>query len=135
MVAGLFYGQNLSLAGRAGIASIADFHGGRLGVDAPDSGFAFVLYRMLRDHGLERSVDYEVVSLGGTASSTCGAPVTERGRRRGPLNPWRSVAHRGRAGDGSTQRAWLGAGSEPHARGVAALESTACSVRAAPADA
>ncbi len=37
-----------------------------VGVDAPDSGYAFVLYELLRRHGLEPG-DYEVVPLGATA--------------------------------------------------------------------
>lgn len=35
-------------------------------MDVTDSGFAYVLYKILRIHGLERGVDYEVVSIGGT---------------------------------------------------------------------
>ncbi|MPZ61443.1 MAG: hypothetical protein GEU93_09125 [Propionibacteriales bacterium] len=42
-----------------------DLRGGPVGVDAPDSGYAFVLYELLRRHGLEQG-DYEVVPLGAT---------------------------------------------------------------------
>jgi ABC-type nitrate/sulfonate/bicarbonate transport system substrate-binding protein len=41
-----------------------DLKGGVLGVDAADSGYAFVAYEMLRQQGLVRDVDYEVVAVG-----------------------------------------------------------------------
>jgi ABC-type nitrate/sulfonate/bicarbonate transport system substrate-binding protein len=41
-----------------------DLRGGVLGVDAADSGYAFVAYEMLRQRGFVRDVDYEVLSLG-----------------------------------------------------------------------
>jgi ABC-type nitrate/sulfonate/bicarbonate transport system substrate-binding protein len=47
------------------VADWADLRGRPVGVDAPDSGYAFVLYELLRLHGLERG-DYEVVPLGAT---------------------------------------------------------------------
>jgi ABC-type nitrate/sulfonate/bicarbonate transport system substrate-binding protein len=47
------------------ITDWADLRGRPVGVDAPDSGYAFVLYELLRLHGLERG-DYEVVPLGAT---------------------------------------------------------------------
>jgi ABC-type nitrate/sulfonate/bicarbonate transport system substrate-binding protein len=43
----------------------ADLRGRAVGVDAPDSGYAFVLYELLRLGGLEPG-DYEVVPLGAT---------------------------------------------------------------------
>ena len=43
-----------------------DLRGRQVGVDAPDSGYAFVLYELLRRHGLERTA-YDVVPLGATA--------------------------------------------------------------------
>jgi ABC-type nitrate/sulfonate/bicarbonate transport system substrate-binding protein len=43
----------------------ADLRGRSVGVDAPDSGYAFVLYELLRRHGLATG-DYEVVPLGAT---------------------------------------------------------------------
>jgi ABC-type nitrate/sulfonate/bicarbonate transport system substrate-binding protein len=42
-----------------------DLRGRAVGVDAPDSGYAFVLYELLRLNGLEPR-DYEVVPLGAT---------------------------------------------------------------------
>ena len=47
------------------IGSFADLRGRPVGVDAPDSGYAFVLYELLRRNGLEKD-DYEVVPLGAT---------------------------------------------------------------------
>lgn len=43
----------------------SDLRGRPVGVDAPDSGYAFVLYDLLRRHGLEQG-DYEVAALGAT---------------------------------------------------------------------
>ena len=42
-----------------------DLRGSSVGVDAPDSGYAFVLYELLRLHGLEPG-DYQVTQLGAT---------------------------------------------------------------------
>ncbi len=47
------------------VSGWADLRGRPVGVDAPDSGYAFVLYELLRLHGLEKG-DYEVVPLGAT---------------------------------------------------------------------
>ena len=47
------------------IAGFADLRGRPVGVDAPDSGYAFVLYELLRRNGLAQG-DYEVVPLGAT---------------------------------------------------------------------
>jgi ABC-type nitrate/sulfonate/bicarbonate transport system substrate-binding protein len=55
-----------------------DLRGGPVGVDAPDSGYAFVLYELLRRHGLEQG-DYEVVPVGATAYRL-------QGLQRGDLN-------------------------------------------------
>jgi ABC-type nitrate/sulfonate/bicarbonate transport system substrate-binding protein len=48
------------------VTSFEDLRGRPVGVDAPDSGYAFVLYELLGRHGL-RAGDYEVVPLGATA--------------------------------------------------------------------
>jgi ABC-type nitrate/sulfonate/bicarbonate transport system substrate-binding protein len=64
IAAGLAHGQNLTLVVQPGIESYEDLRGGKLGVDSPRSGFAFAAYKMLREHGLERDVDYEVVPIG-----------------------------------------------------------------------
>jgi ABC-type nitrate/sulfonate/bicarbonate transport system substrate-binding protein len=58
-------GTGLSVVARPGINSIEDLRGKTLSVDAPDSGFAYVLYKILRQHGLERGTDYQIVQTGG----------------------------------------------------------------------
>jgi ABC-type nitrate/sulfonate/bicarbonate transport system substrate-binding protein len=64
---GVDYSNCLTLAGRTGITRVEDLRGGTLAVDAPTSGFAYVLYEILRRHGLQLGVDYHVVSIGGGA--------------------------------------------------------------------
>jgi len=64
---GVDYSNWLTLAGRTGIAGPADFRGKVLAVDAPASGFAYVLYEILARHGLLPGADYQVVSIGGGA--------------------------------------------------------------------
>jgi ABC-type nitrate/sulfonate/bicarbonate transport system substrate-binding protein len=64
---GVDYSNWLTLAGRTGITRVEDLRGGTLAVDAPTSGFAYVLYEILRRHGLQLGVDYHVVSIGGGA--------------------------------------------------------------------
>lgn len=59
-------GNGASLVARAGITSIEQIRGDTVAVDSPNSGFAFVLYGILRSAGLERGVDYTVVTTGGT---------------------------------------------------------------------
>ena len=66
MFMGADYGMNLTLVAQPGMTRVEDLRGKTLAVDAPDSGFAFVLYKIMRLHGLERGVDYAVVSAGGT---------------------------------------------------------------------
>lgn len=53
------------------ITDWADLRGRPVGVDAPDSGYAFVVYELLRLHGLEQG-DYEVVPLGATGYRLAG---------------------------------------------------------------
>ena len=53
------------------IASWDDLRGRPVGVDAPDSGYAFVLYELLRLHGLAQG-EYEVVPLGATGYRLAG---------------------------------------------------------------
>jgi ABC-type nitrate/sulfonate/bicarbonate transport system substrate-binding protein len=57
-------GLGLSLLGAPGVRKIGDLH--TVGVDVPDSGFAYALYALLASHGLQRDVDYELVALGAT---------------------------------------------------------------------
>lgn len=64
---GMDYGMNLTLVVRPEIDEPAQLKGRRVSVDAPFSGFAYVLYKILRRAGLEREADYEVVPTGGVA--------------------------------------------------------------------
>ncbi len=67
IIAGQDLGAGLGVFARPGISGIEALAGARISVDAPDSGFAFVLYAILGQHGLERGVHYDVTTLGGTA--------------------------------------------------------------------
>ncbi|MDH3250381.1 MAG: ABC transporter substrate-binding protein [Acidimicrobiia bacterium] len=62
---GLDYGMKLIVVARSGIETIEDLRGKTVSVDARASGFAYVLYKILAQHGLEPDEDYEVVSHGG----------------------------------------------------------------------
>lgn len=59
-------GNGASLVARKGITSFEQLRGDTVAVDSPNSGFAFVLYGIMRAHGLEKGVDYTVVTTGGT---------------------------------------------------------------------
>jgi ABC-type nitrate/sulfonate/bicarbonate transport system substrate-binding protein len=65
IAAGLAGDLSQKLYAQPGMDSFEDLRGGRLGVDSPRSGFAYLVYKMLREQGLERDVDYEVVPVGG----------------------------------------------------------------------
>ena len=54
----------LSVLGRPGIKSYADFRNKTLSVDAKTTGYAFVLFEMLRRNGLSEG-DYNIVTAGG----------------------------------------------------------------------
>jgi ABC-type nitrate/sulfonate/bicarbonate transport system substrate-binding protein len=62
---GLDYGMYLVMVGRPGIERLEDLRGGVVSVDAPDSGFAYVAYRILERAGLRRGEDYSIVNTGG----------------------------------------------------------------------
>jgi ABC-type nitrate/sulfonate/bicarbonate transport system substrate-binding protein len=67
---GVDYSNWLTLAGGSGITKVEDFHDRTLAVDAPASGFAYVLYEILLRHGLQQGLapgNYQVVSIGGGA--------------------------------------------------------------------
>lgn len=66
MFFGSDYGTNLALVSTPGITSVEQLRGKTVAVDSATSGFAYVLYEILRQHGLERDVDYTVVTAGGT---------------------------------------------------------------------
>jgi ABC-type nitrate/sulfonate/bicarbonate transport system substrate-binding protein len=62
---GFDYGMLLVVVAQPEIESVDDLRGRTISVDAFDSGFAYVIYRILANHGLERDRDYTVVSTGG----------------------------------------------------------------------
>jgi len=57
--------QNLPVIVSPDIKSLADLKGQAVGVDAPNTAFAFVLYKILEKNGLQMS-DYKIVPVGGT---------------------------------------------------------------------
>jgi len=62
---GLDYGMYLVVVARPEIESIEDLAGKTISVDALSSGFAYVIYKILANHGLTRDRDYAVVTSGG----------------------------------------------------------------------
>lgn len=62
---GMDHGMYLVVVAQPDVQSIDDLRGRTISVDAPESGFAYVIYRILGNHGLERERDYQVVSTGG----------------------------------------------------------------------
>lgn len=65
IVAGIDRGLGLCLAARPGVVGLSEVAGGRLGVDVPNSGFAFVGYALLAELGISRD-DLEIIALGST---------------------------------------------------------------------
>lgn len=57
--------QNLPMLVTHDIKTFADLRGQPVGVDAPNTAFAFVLYKMLEMKGLKMG-DYKIMALGGT---------------------------------------------------------------------
>ncbi|MGH8910992.1 MAG: ABC transporter substrate-binding protein [Acidimicrobiia bacterium] len=62
---GLDYGMLLITVAQPDVQSVTDLRGRTISVDAFESGFAYVIYKILANHGLERDKDYAVVSTGG----------------------------------------------------------------------
>jgi ABC-type nitrate/sulfonate/bicarbonate transport system substrate-binding protein len=62
---GLDHGMYLVVVAQPTIESIEQLRGETISVDAPESGFAYVIYKILANHGLQRGVDYDIVSTGG----------------------------------------------------------------------
>jgi ABC-type nitrate/sulfonate/bicarbonate transport system substrate-binding protein len=62
-LAGVHSGSNYVIA-RPEIKSFADIRGKVVSVDALQSGYGFVLYRILEDNGLKLNVDYQVIAVG-----------------------------------------------------------------------
>jgi ABC-type nitrate/sulfonate/bicarbonate transport system substrate-binding protein len=65
---GIDRGMNMALFVRPDIHSVSDLRGESLGVDAVESGFSFVLRKMLLAKGLDfEKKDYELFAVGGSA--------------------------------------------------------------------
>ncbi len=62
------YSNNLTAAGKLGITAVEQLKGKTVAVDAPASGFAYVLYEILANHGLQKGVDYNIALIGGGAA-------------------------------------------------------------------
>jgi len=60
-------GMDLGVSTRKGISGYGDLHGGSVSVDAPHTGYAFVLYELLEQNGLVRGRDYNVLEHGAVA--------------------------------------------------------------------
>jgi ABC-type nitrate/sulfonate/bicarbonate transport system substrate-binding protein len=69
IIRGIDRGLGLSLCTAATITDVEDLRGQTLGVDVPQSGFAFVAYGLLERAGL-RPGDYTIESLGSTPRRT-----------------------------------------------------------------
>ena len=85
ILAGIDRGLGLSLCLAPKVSGVADVRGRVVGVDVPESGFAFVAFDLLERAGL-RPDDYEVESLGSTprraaalAEGSCAATVLNAG--------------------------------------------------------
>lgn len=61
----LDYGMYLVVTSRPEHPTLEDLRGTVLSVDAPDSGFAYVAYKVLASAGLRRGEDYDIVMTGG----------------------------------------------------------------------
>jgi ABC-type nitrate/sulfonate/bicarbonate transport system substrate-binding protein len=64
--AGLHSGLN-SVVARPEIKTFADIRGKTVVVDALTTGYAFLLFRILSEHGLRPRQDYQVIGIGGGA--------------------------------------------------------------------
>jgi ABC-type nitrate/sulfonate/bicarbonate transport system substrate-binding protein len=62
-LAGVHSGSNFVVS-RPEIRTFADIRGKTVSVDALQSGYGFVLYRVLEDHGLKLNLDYTAVAVG-----------------------------------------------------------------------
>lgn len=94
--------DQFAVAGR-GVSTWGDVRGRAIGVDSSSSGYAYILYRMLADHGIATTA-VEIVELGGPESRY--AALADGSVAVGMLNPF--LAERARRA-GLTV---LGAGAE-----------------------
>jgi ABC-type nitrate/sulfonate/bicarbonate transport system substrate-binding protein len=68
IIAAVDQAGSISLMGRPGIDAPGQIRRGTVGVDARNSGFAFLLYELLNSVGLTPDIDYRVLEAGGTPS-------------------------------------------------------------------
>jgi ABC-type nitrate/sulfonate/bicarbonate transport system substrate-binding protein len=68
IIAAVDQAGSISLMGRPGIDAPGQIRHGTVAVDARNSGFAFLLYELLKSRGLAPDVDYRVLEAGGTPS-------------------------------------------------------------------
>jgi ABC-type nitrate/sulfonate/bicarbonate transport system substrate-binding protein len=85
ILAGVDMGMGLSLMAAPDVLRVDDLRGRRIGVDVPDSGFAYALFEVLDRAGLHRQ-DYEIVAMGSTprrasalAANECSATLLNAG--------------------------------------------------------
>ena len=62
-------GNGASLIARPEFTSVEQLRGKTVAVDSKNSGFAFVLYGIMRAHGLEKDVDYNVIVPAGNSGT------------------------------------------------------------------
>jgi ABC-type nitrate/sulfonate/bicarbonate transport system substrate-binding protein len=65
-IMGTDWGNGAALVARPENSTVESLRGKTVAVDSPNSGFAFVLYGIMRAHGLEKGRDYNVIVTGGT---------------------------------------------------------------------
>jgi ABC-type nitrate/sulfonate/bicarbonate transport system substrate-binding protein len=68
IIAAVDQAGSISLMGRPGIDAPGQIRHGTVAVDARNSGFAFLLYELLKSRDLVPDVDYRVLEAGGTPS-------------------------------------------------------------------
>ena len=68
IIAAVDQAGSISLMGRPGIDAPGQVRLGTVAVDARSSGFAFLLYELLKSAGLAPGIDYRVLEAGGTPS-------------------------------------------------------------------
>ncbi|KMO67821.1 ABC transporter substrate-binding protein [Mycolicibacterium chlorophenolicum] len=93
IVAGVDRGLGLCLCARPGVTDVRELAGGVLGVDVPNSGFAFVAYGLLDELGLRRE-ELRVTALGSTPKRA--AALTEGGCDVTVLNAGNELTARAR---------------------------------------
>lgn len=69
------------------IASLEDFRGKTVVVDAPNTAYALLLYKMLKVRGLERGKDYKVNPVGGTGQRLEAMLKDKANAAGGMMNP------------------------------------------------